>query len=145
MCIRDSTDVEILEMAAGLPAGHPEAIAKAVRAKAEPLSKSDSKTESAKGALLVKFAEILEKAGARHSKVDADRVQELHDHAGDVHKAMGDFVEKCADMCKAAGHAKNTAIDLGAKGDKVDDEDDAQADSRGAQKINCLLYTSRCV
>jgi len=134
----DDTDVEVLEMAAGLPAGHADAIAKAARAKAEPLSKSDSKAESATGAKLVKFAETLEKAGARHSKADAERVQALHDHAADVHKCMGDMVEKCAGMLKAAGEANNTALDLGAKGDRVDDEA-ADSDSRGAQKINKAL------
>jgi hypothetical protein len=135
----DDTDVEVLEMAAGLPAGHADAIAKAARAKAEPLTKSDSKTAAATGAKLVKFAELMEKAGARHSKADANRVQALHDHAADMHKCMGDVVEKCAGMLKAAGESKNTAIDLGAKGDKVDDEDDMEPASKAAVKMSKVL------
>jgi hypothetical protein len=131
-------DVEILEMAAGLRAGHPEAIAKSMRAKAEPLVKSDSKKESEAGAALVKFAETLEKAGARHSKADAERVQALHDHAEDVHKCMGEMAEKCADMHKAAAEAKNTAIDLGAKGERADDEDDADGVGKSAVKMSKL-------
>jgi hypothetical protein len=39
---------------------------------------------------------------------------------------MSDMLEKCADMHKAAAEAKKTAIDLGAKSDKVDDEDDME-------------------
>jgi hypothetical protein len=132
------TDVEILEMAAGLPAGHPEAIAKAARAKAEPLAKSDSKKDSEFGAQLVKFAETLEKAGARHSKADAERVQALHDHAQDVHKCMGEMAEKCADMHKAAAEAKNTAIDLGAKGERAEPEDDADGVGKSAVKMSKL-------
>jgi len=136
----DDTDVEILEMAAGLPASHPDAIGKFIRAKAEPLVKSDSKTESATGARLIALAETMEKAGARHSKADADRVQALHDHAADVHKSMGDMVDKCAGMLKAAGSAKNTAIDLGAKGDKVDDEDDMEPSNKAASIKMSKLY-----
>jgi phage head maturation protease len=135
----DDTDVEVLEMAAGLPKGHPEAIAKFARLNAIPLVKSDSKKESETGARLIKFAEMMEKAGARHSKADADRVQALHDHADEMHKCMGDMVEKCADMHKAAGEAKNTAIDLGAKGDKVDDEDDMEPASKSAVKMSKVL------
>ena len=134
----DDTDVEVLEMAAGLPEGHPDAIAKAVRAKAEPLSKSDSKKESSAGAALLKFAEIMAKAGARHSKADAERVQALQDHADDVHKCMGEMAEKCADMHKAAGKAKNTAIDLGAKGERADDEDDMEPAGKSAIKMSKL-------
>jgi hypothetical protein len=121
----EDTDVEILEMAAGLPVGHPEAIAKRVRIKAAPLSKSDSKTECAAGELLVKFAEALEKAGARHSKADAERVQALQDHADETMKCFGAMAEKCADMHKAAGNAKNTAMDLGAKGQRYEEDDDS--------------------
>ena len=135
----DDTDVEVLEMAAGLPAGHADAIAKAARAKAEPLNKSDSKAAAATGAKLVKFAEAMEKAGARHSKADADRVQVLHDHADEMHKCMGEMIEKCADMHKAAGESKNTAIDLGAKGDTVDDEDDMEPASKSAVKMSKVL------
>jgi hypothetical protein len=134
----EDTDVEILEMAAGLPVGHPEAVAKAARAKAAPLVKSDSKKESELGAQLIKFAEILEKAGARHSKADAERVQALHDHAEDVHKCMGEMVEKCADMHKAAGEAKNTAIDLGAKGERAEDEDETDGANKSAVKMSKL-------
>jgi hypothetical protein len=134
----DDTDVEVLEMAAGLPFGHADAVAKAVRLKAEPLSKSDSKKESETAARLIKLADILEKAGARHSKIDADRVQALHDHAADMHKCMGDMVEKCAGMMKAAGESKNTAIDLGAEGDKVDYEDDMEPASKAAMKMSKL-------
>ncbi|HEX3747601.1 MAG TPA: hypothetical protein VHW09_26885 [Bryobacteraceae bacterium] len=133
----DDDDVEILEMAAGLPAGHPEAIAKAARAKAEPLVKSDSKKDSEFGAQLVKFAEALEKAGARHSKADAERVQALHDHAADVVKCFGAMAEKCTDMHKASGEAKNTAIDLGAKGDRYEGEDDTA--NKSAAKMSKLL------
>jgi hypothetical protein len=131
-------DVIVLEMAAGLPEGHPGAIAKFARAKAEPLSKSDSKKESEAGAALIKLAETLEKAGARHSKADAERVQALHDHAEDVHKCMGEMVEKCADMHKGAAEAKNTAIDLGAKGERAEDEEDEPA-SKSAVKMSKAL------
>lgn len=135
----DDADVEVLEMAAGLPAGHADAIAKATRAKAEPLVKSDSKKESEFGAQLVKLAETLEKAGARHSKADAERVQSLHDHADEMHKCMGEMVEKCADMHKAAGEAKNTAIDLGAKGNRANDEDDMEPSGKDAAKMLKML------
>lgn len=134
----DDTDVQVLEMAAGLPVGHPEAVAKFARANAEPLVKSDSKAKSATGAKLIKFAETMEKAGARHSKADADRVQALHDHAEEMHKCMGDMAEKCADMHKVAAEAKNTAIDLGAKGDKVDDQEDVEPANKAAVKMSKL-------
>jgi len=136
--LTDGKDEDVLEMAAGLPAGHPEAIAKAARAKAKPLVKSDSKAESALGEKLVKFAETMEKAGARHSKADAERVQALHDHAEDVHKCMGEMAEKCADMHKAAAEAKNTALDLGAKGERAEPEDDADGMGKSAVKMSKL-------
>jgi hypothetical protein len=135
----EDTDVEVMEMAAGLPAGHPDAVAKAVRVKANSLVKSDSKKESEAGAKLVKFAETLEKAGARHSKADAERVQALADHADEVHKCMGKMAETCADMHKAAGKAKNTAIDLGAEGEREDDEDDMEPTTKSAVKMSKAL------
>lgn len=136
----DDVDVLVLEMSAGLPAGHMNSIAKVARAKAEPLTKSDSKAESAAGERLTKFADALEKAGARHSKADSERVQALHDHSANLHKSMGDMVEKCAGMLKAAGAATNTAIDLGAKGDRVDDEDDMQPSEKAAAVRMSKLY-----
>jgi hypothetical protein len=63
-------DDETLEMSA-----HVSGLVKFVRTSAEPLIKSDSKAESAKGEKLSKFADALEKAGARHSKADTARLQ----------------------------------------------------------------------
>ena len=69
----------------------------------------------------------LSKAGARHSKTDMERVQKMHDLAHEMHKCMGDMVEKCDEMHKSSGEMKNTAIDLGAEGDKTkEDEDKAE-------------------
>jgi uncharacterized phage infection (PIP) family protein YhgE len=42
-------------------------------------------------------------------------------------------------MHKAAGKAKNTAIALGAKGEPVDDEDDAEPASKSAMKMSKAL------
>jgi hypothetical protein len=131
----DDTDVEVLETAAGyrkamqmpLPSSH----AWRLGLWSNPIARRNPRP-----ARLIKFAETMEKAGARHSKEDAGRVQALHDHAEDVHKCMGEMVEKCAGMLKAAGEAKNTAIDLGAKGDRVDDEDDMEPASKAAVKMS---------
>jgi hypothetical protein len=65
----------------------------------------------------------LAKAGARHSKTDMDRVQKIHDDAHEMHKCMGEMTEKCMDMHKSAIEMKNTAIDLGAEGKKVPQEE----------------------
>lgn len=107
----DEDDLDVMEMAAGLPAGHIAALSKFAEGKEE----------------LGKAVSALQKAGARHSKTDLDRVQKIHDDAHELHKCMGEVAEKCADMHKAAAEMKNTAIDLGATGDKADEggEDDA--------------------
>jgi hypothetical protein len=111
----DDVEVEVMEMAAG----HFSALKKFVEGKEK----------------LKKAAEALEKAGARHSKADMDRVQKMHDEAHEMHKCMGDMAEKCVDMHKSAAVMKNTAIDLGASGEKTEDEHDGKADKAVAGEL----------
>jgi hypothetical protein len=126
---------EVMEMAADWKGDACDALSKFCRSTSEPLVKSDSKKETEAGAALVKLADALAKAGARHSKADADRVQALQDHAKDVHKCMGDMADKCMKMHEAAGEAMNKAIDLGAKGDRYEEE----TDGKDAQKMSKIL------
>jgi hypothetical protein len=102
----EATEVIILELAA-----KPEGFKKFVDGK---VTKATPKENG-----LYKLSDALEKAGKRHSKSDQERVQMMHDTAHDMHKVAEKCFGHMEHMVKCAGMVKNTAVDLGANGEKL--------------------------